>query len=49
MKYTFLTEKFYKDYPHDQYPQMEIKEDRPYAHVTVELYSQLFCIHCVLI
>ena len=44
MEYTFLTEKFYKDYPHDKYPQMEIKEDRPYAHVTVELYNQLFCI-----
>lgn len=44
MKYTFLTEKFYKDYPHENYPQMEIKEDRPYAHVTVELYNQLFCI-----
>ena len=41
MEYTFLTEKFYKDYPHDKYPQMEIKEDRPYAHVTVELYNQL--------
>ena len=40
MKYTFLTEKFYKDYPHNQYPQMEIKEDRPYAHVTVELYKR---------
>ena len=44
MKYTFLTEKFYKDYPHEKFPQMEIKEDRPYAHVTVELYNQLFCI-----
>lgn len=44
MKYTFLTEKFYNDYPHEQYPQMEIKEDRPYAHVQVEAYNQLFCI-----
>lgn len=44
MKYTFLTEKFFNDYPHEQYPQMEIKEDRPYAHVQVEVYNQLFCI-----
>lgn len=44
MKYTFLTEKFYNDYPHEQYKQMELKSDRPYAHVTIELYNQLFCI-----
>ena len=44
MKYTFLTEKFYNDYPHEKYPQMEIKEDRPYVHVQVEAYNQLFCI-----
>ena len=44
MVYTFLTEKFYKDYPHEKYPQIEIKKDRPYAHVTIELYNQLFCI-----
>lgn len=44
MKYTFLTEKFFNDYPYEQYPQMEIKEDRPYAHVQVEVYNQLFCI-----
>lgn len=44
MEYTFLSEKFYKDYPHDEYPQMEIKVDRPYAHVHVSAYGQLFCI-----
>lgn len=44
MVYTFLTEKFYKDYPHEKYPQIEIKKDRPYAHVTIGLYNQLFCI-----
>lgn len=44
MEYTFLSEKFYKDYPHDKYPQMEIKIDRPYAHVHVQAYGQLFCI-----
>ena len=44
MEYTFLTEKFYNDYPHEQYEQMEIKDNRPYAHVQVEVYNQLFCI-----
>jgi protein AbiQ len=44
MKYTFLTEKFYKDYSHDKYPQMAVKESRPYAHIRVEAYDQLFCI-----
>ena len=44
MEYTFLSEKFYKNYPHDKYPQMEIKVDRPYAHVHVSAYGRLFCI-----
>lgn len=44
MKYTFLTEKFYNDYPNEKYPQIVIKENRPYAHVEVELYNRLFCI-----
>lgn len=44
MKYTFLTKKFYKDYPHTQYPQMELKDDRPYAHIHIKTYGQLFCI-----
>lgn len=42
MKYTFLTKKFYKDYPHTQYPQMELKDDRPYAHIHIKTYGQLF-------
>lgn len=44
MKYTFLSDKFYEDFPHEKYPQMEIKKNRPYAHVQVEVYNQLFCI-----
>lgn len=44
MKYTFLTKKFFNDHPHTMYPQMEIKEDRPYVHIQVEAYGQLFCI-----
>ena len=44
MKFTFLTPKFYSDYPQILYPQIERKDDRPYAHVTIEMYSQLFCL-----
>ena len=44
MKYTFLSEKFYEDYPHEKYDQMETKENRPYAHVHIEAYDRLFCI-----
>ncbi len=33
MKFIFLTEQFYKDYPHEKYPQMEQKETRPYTQV----------------
>lgn len=44
MKYTFLSEKFYKDYPHKKYEQLELKEDRPYAHIHVDIYGKLFCI-----
>jgi len=44
MKYTFLTEKFYHDHPHEEYEQMEMKRDRPYAHVQVELNNHLFCL-----
>lgn len=44
MKYTFLTQKFYNDYPHDKYPQMELKNDRPYAHIEIEAYNLLFCL-----
>ena len=28
MEYTFLTDKFYIDYPHDQYPQLEIQKEK---------------------
>ena len=44
MKYTFLSSKFYNDYPHSKYPQMEIKDNRPYAHVTINAYNHLFCL-----
>jgi protein AbiQ len=44
MKYTFLSQKFYNDYPHNKFPQMEIKQNRPYVHVTIEAYGYLFCI-----
>lgn len=44
MNYSFLTEKFYEDYPHNEYLQMEIKANRPYAHVHIKAYGELFCI-----
>ena len=37
MLFTHLSEKFYNDYPADQYPEMMLKENRPYTQVTVEL------------
>ena len=42
IEYTFLTDKFYNDYQHDLYPQIEIKKDRPYAHIHVNAFGLLF-------
>ncbi len=44
MKYTFLTSQFYTDYPNSKYPQIEVKDDRPYAHIVVNTYGKLFCV-----
>lgn len=44
MKYTFLSKNFYDDYPSEQYPQMEQKTNRPYAHVQLLLNGILFAI-----
>lgn len=44
MKYTFLTDQFYSDYPNSIYPQIESKKNRPYAHIIVNTYEKLFCI-----
>lgn len=44
MKYTFLTDQFYSDYPIKRYPQIESKKNRPYAHIMVNSYEKLFCI-----
>lgn len=44
MKYTFLTDQFYSDYPNSRYPQIESKKNRPYAHIIVNTYEKLFCI-----
>lgn len=44
MKYTFLSEQFYKDFPHEHYEQLELKDNRPYAHVQLDIYDKLFCI-----
>ena len=44
MKFTFLTSDFYNDYPVKEYPQMELKNNRPYAHIVLNTYNNLFCI-----
>ena len=44
MKYTFLSDIFYEDFPHEKYRQLELKRDRPYAHVQIDVYNQTFCI-----
>lgn len=44
MKYTFLSEEFYKEYPFDKYNQMEQKRNRPYAHVKLDMNGVLFAI-----
>ncbi|MSS63088.1 type III toxin-antitoxin system TenpIN family toxin [Velocimicrobium porci] len=44
MQYTFLSKKFYEDYSKNKYPQIEMKENRPYAHIYLELYGYTFAI-----
>ena len=44
MKYTFLSNDFYNDYPNEKYPQIEQKDKRPYIHMYIDVYGNLFCI-----
>ncbi|MBE5974966.1 MAG: hypothetical protein E7251_10260 [Paenibacillaceae bacterium] len=44
MKFTFLSDKFYEDHPHDKYNQLEMKESRPYTHIELELYDAKFAV-----
>lgn len=42
MKFTFLSKQFYQDYPQNKFEQLELKDNRPYAHVVVETYGKTF-------
>lgn len=44
MEYTFLSAKFYNEHPQEDFPQMEQKDNRPYAHIYIKAYEQLFAI-----
>ena len=39
-----LSEDFYKDYPHDNYPEIEYKSGRPYVVLLVKINRNLFAI-----
>lgn len=44
MLFTHLSEKFYNDYPSDQYPEMMLKENRPYTQVITEVNGLKFAV-----
>jgi len=44
MEFIFLSELFYKDYPHELYPQMELKPSRPYTQVYTKIGDYIFAI-----
>lgn len=44
MLFTHLSEKFYNDYPAEQYPEMMLKENRPYTQVITNVNGLKFAI-----
>lgn len=44
MEFTFLSKKFYEDYPYKDYQQLERKELRPYTHIELEVYNAKFAV-----
>lgn len=44
MVFKHLSEKFYKDYPADKYPEMMLKENRPYTQVITDYNGVKFAI-----
>jgi protein AbiQ len=44
MKFIFLSEQFFGDYPHDRFPQMEQKAARPYTQVYTKIGGYTFAI-----
>lgn len=44
MKYIYLNEKFYNDFPKDIYPELEIKKERPYIQIVIEINNIMFAL-----
>ena len=44
MLFTHLSEKFYNDYPSNKYPEMMLKENRPYTQVITEVNGLKFAV-----
>ena len=44
MKYSFLSQKFYTDYPHHLFPEIEQKQNRPYTIICVNLNNHIFAL-----
>ncbi len=44
MKYIFLNDKFYNEHTQDKYPQLELKQKRPYIHIQIEKDGQKFAL-----
>ncbi len=44
MDLNFLSDKYYAEYTNDEYPQLELKSNRPYAHIKVNMYGYDFYI-----
>jgi protein AbiQ len=40
MKYIFLSDLFFKHFPHDRYPEIEYKRERPYAVLVLKIGNQ---------
>ena len=44
MLFTHLSEKFYNDYPSEKYPEMMLKENRPYTQVVTNVNGLKFAV-----
>ena len=42
MKYIYLNEKFYNDFSKGLYPELEIKKERPYVQIVIEINNVMF-------
>ena len=43
-RFIFLSEEFYRDYPQEQYVELEVKRDRPYIHLCVMINGIWFAV-----